>query len=234
LAAFVVLIAAKDNYIFDYSSEALIGERIERLEKEIAELKGDLIALRNAQEASAARNVAGDRVKKLENDVAKLIKENASLAAAQKKIANSIPKSGGVVQTIVERPSADVDERLDKLEAAIAAAQVPTQQTVVETVKPDETLTLRVNTLADRVFALETKVKEALDRADKGAGLPFDQYLTITKAHVEYFILGFLAFIALMFLLLLIALGRASRADNKIAQLVKLYQSSSRKSDDRK
>ena len=228
-AAFAVLIFAKDNYIFDYSSEALVSERFERLEREIAELKGDLIRLKSDRDAPAKRDEDADRLKKLEADVARLAKENAALLAAQKKIAGSIPKNAGVVQTIVERPSADVDERLDKLEAAIAA-----RLNVVETNGADEATALRVNTLADRVFALETSVKEALSRVDSGAGLPFDRYLDITKAHVEYFILGLLAFIVLMFLLLLIALGRASRAESKIAQLVKLYQSSSRKSEDRK
>jgi uncharacterized protein (UPF0335 family) len=231
--AFSVLLFAKDNYIFDYSSEALINERIERLEKEIGELKGELIAFNADLSALAKPSKDTIGIKKLEEAIARLTKESSALAAAQKKITASIPKSGGSTQTIVQRPSADTDDRLDKLEAAIADIQKTSAQPSGVNETADATA-LRVNTLADRVFALETNLKAAVARIDDGAGLPFDQYLTITKAHIEYFALGLLAFIALMFLLLLTALGRASRADGKIAQLVKLYQSSARKSEDRK
>ncbi|MDR2639620.1 MAG: hypothetical protein LBC09_07285 [Helicobacteraceae bacterium] len=237
VCALSVLVFAKDNYIFDYSSEALIGERIERLESEVAALKGELIALSANQIELAKSDKGFSGVKKLEEAIVKLTKENAALAAAQKKIAASIPKSAaGSVQTIVERPSAETDERLDKLEEAIAALQKAPAPTIAPSAggKTDDATALRINTLADRVFALETKLKETQARIDDSAGLPFDQYLTITKAHIEYFVLGLLAFIVLLFLLLLIALGRASRADSRIAQLVKLYQSSSRKSEDRK
>jgi hypothetical protein len=234
-----VLIFAKDNYIFDYSSEALIGERIERLESEIAAIKGELIALSANQIELAKSDGGASKIRKLEEAIAKLTKDNAALAAAQKKTAAAIPKSAGSVQTIVERPSAEIDERLAKLEETLAAIQKTpvAAQSVAQPkdgAKTDEATTLRVNTLADRVFALEANLKETQKRIDDSAGLPFDQYLTITKAHIEYFVLGLIAFIVLMFLLLLIALGRASRADGRIAQLVKLYQSSSRKSEDRK
>jgi hypothetical protein len=232
-----VLVFAKDNYIFDYASDALINERIDKIEKEIASLNGDLAALKKDQKdqtAIAKREGDAAKIKKLEGDVARLVKENASIVATHTKIINAQTAGARTSVQIVERPSADLDDRLEKLEASLAALQKTPASGGAAANANDSVTARKVDTLADRVFALEASAKEVASRVDNGAGLPFDQYLTITKAHIEYFILGLVVFVALLFLLLLIALGRASRAESKIAQLVKLYQSSSRKSEDRK
>jgi hypothetical protein len=243
LAAVVVLGFAKDNYIFDYAGDTYAQERLERLEREIAELKGELIALRRERvslEESA-------RLKKLEEETAKLVKQNAAIVAAQKKITSAKPVQNAKtqsVQTIIERPSAELTDRLDKLETTIENMQKKIEErseiTPFTPANNDarngggEELSARVKTIADRVFSLEGDVKELKSRVDSSAGLPFDEYINVTKAHIEYFILGLVGFVLLIFFLILIAIGRASRADSKIAQLVKLYQSSSRKSEDRK
>ncbi|MDR0747416.1 MAG: hypothetical protein LBE89_05925 [Helicobacteraceae bacterium] len=225
----VLFLGAKDNYVFDFKGDELLQGRIEMLEREVTVLQAQLNSLKNDAEI-AAKN-SGGVIKKLQADIAKLQKMPQPKAAV-----TAPPPSKQVIA--VDMPIAEMNERLTKLEADIAVLQksvaTASQPQPAVAVKNDFATLAQLNQLSDRTNRLEADIKEIGERLKEESGLPFDQYLEITKAHIEYFIMGLLAFIALIFLMLLAALGKASRADGKISQLIKLYQSSSKKIDDRK
>jgi peptidoglycan hydrolase CwlO-like protein len=228
--ALVLFLGAKDNYVFDFKGDELLQDKIELLEREVAALQTQLNSLKN--DAEIAMKNSGSAIKRLQTDIAKLQK-----TPQPKTVTPAPPSSTQVIA--VELPIAEMNERVTKLEAdivalqkSVTAASQPPQTPM--TIKNDFATQAQFNQMSERSNKLEADVKEIKERLQEDSGLPFDQYLEITKAHIEYFILGLLTFIVLSFLMLLAALGKASRADSKISQLIKLYQSSSKKIDDRK
>lgn len=238
-----LMVCAKDNFVFDYRADPDTENRLVKIEQEasalqtaVAALQADLAAL--AQRiASAPKGVDASRVTKLETAVSKLEK---SVAALSQSVKNA-PKTAAAAQTANSAAPAvsisnskallELSDRLDLIESELKNTVAPAPAAAHDTTKP---LTARVELLAEKVFTLESSIKEGLTQLENSAGLPFDRYLAVTKTHIEYFVLGLVIFVILMFLMLLSALGRAGRAEDKITQLVKLYQSSSRKMDDKK
>lgn len=224
LLAFTLTLVAKDNFIFDYRNDPLTMERIERLEREIGEMKAAVISLREGQKKSAAApsSVPAAEIKKLEASIAALKKEVNRLAAQKTPAQNGVKTQGGnegveALQTAIE----SVQDRLATLSSSTVA-------------KGDlAPMTMQIDLLNEKLLSLELALRENYAHVQSG-GLPFDRYLPVTKAHVEYFVMGLLIVLALLFLMLIVALGRGKRAEAKIAQLVKLYQSSNKKSDERK
>ncbi|GHV58936.1 hypothetical protein FACS1894103_1340 [Campylobacterota bacterium] len=255
LLAFAILsliVCAKDNFVFDYRADPDTENRVERIEREASELKTVVTKLQADQKALAQRTAnaqkAADaaRVAKLETAVSKLEKSVAALSqsvkTAPKTAANTAnTASAAAATTNAAAPAVSISnskallelsDRLDLIESELKNTVVPVPAATTDSVsKP---LTARVEVLAEKVFTLESNLKEGIALIENGAGLPFDSYLAVTKTHIEYFVLGLVIFVVLMFLMLLSALGRAGRAEDKITQLIKLYQSSSRKIDDKK
>ena len=242
-----LMVCAKDNFVFDYRADPDTENRLVKIEQEasalqtaVAALQADLAAL--AQRiANAPKGVDASRVTKLETAVSKLEKSLAALSqtvknapknAAASASTNSADNSAAPAVSISNSKALlELSDRLDMIESELKNTVAPAPAAAHDTTKP---LTARVELLAEKVFTLESSIKEGLTQLENSAGLPFDRYLAVTKTHIEYFVLGLVIFVILMFLMLLSALGRAGRAEDKITQLVKLYQSSSRKMDDKK
>lgn len=220
-------LGAKDNFIFDYRNDPMALERIERIEREIGEMKASVITLQKAQEKSVrtapAATAAPAQTKKLEESIAALKRDITRLEAAQK----SLPSKGA---------SATDTARLDALSEALFALRSRMDETTGATVGKGDLapLSMQIDLLNEKLLGLDLAMRENYAASQSSAGLPFDRYLPVTKAHVEYFVMGLLIVLAILFLMLIAALGRGKRAEEKIAQLVKLYQSSSKKIDDRK
>ncbi|MDR2905082.1 MAG: hypothetical protein LBU73_03910 [Helicobacteraceae bacterium] len=250
----------KDNFIFDYQANKAMNDRIERLEREIGQLKGQSANLQNERDDLARRNAAAGektnmllaQIERLQGEIAAQNARIAGIARQKTTIVMSAPEPSQKTSskaktpprnTIVQGIGDDVAGRLDNIEndinglkSAVRAladkiAHTPKNAgTDGETQEVDPMLEMKV---ADIESRLDSFVK-LLKTGGVMSGMPFEEYFSFTKQHLEYFILGLLGFILLLFLMVVAALGRAGRAEGKITQLVKLYQSSSRKFEDRK
>jgi hypothetical protein len=231
---------AKDNYVFDYRPDPELAARFEALDQEMYEIRDLIAALRSDQELlmlrlqSANDDKNDDKIKKLEAAVAKLTASVAKLATTAVSKPSAEQSGTKIVSTKYDDKIAELTARLEQINTAIAARVTALENKKVETVSATSSNDAQVETLTRRIVALENDIKSFAGRVKKDIVLPFDQYLEITKEHVEFFIIGLVAFVVLLFFMMLGAFGRAGRAESKIERLIKMYQSSSKNKDDRR
>ncbi|GHV04752.1 hypothetical protein AGMMS50229_06720 [Campylobacterota bacterium] len=240
---------AKDNYVFDYRLDPIVAERLDAIDREANDLRKEIASLKKDQELLTKQLQAAKAAAKPAAATPKTTKPVASAAAnkagaganSASVSAAATPKTAEAikaVQTQTDEKLGELGDRLAKLNTLFGSLtpRIEALEDKTRTIGANKSSSeaKQIEILSERVYALENKVQALQDQMAKSAGLPFDSYLDITKTHFEYFILGLLVFVVLLFLLLLITISKAINADNKISQLVKLYQSSSRKIDERK
>lgn len=219
-ALLAVSIFAKDNYIFDYKADPLLGAKIERLEREIGELKANDIELKQALANQPKPSVD---LNPLQRQIDQL-KRELQAQKSQKPVASKAIKNDSSRAEI-----AAVEQNLELLNLRID--QLKSKDNSQEIAK----LSKQIALLGERATAVEIANRQKqVQNSSHESDMPFSDYFVATKAQIEYGVLGFLIFIALSFLLTIIALGKASRAEAKVQSIVKLYQSGSRKIEEKK
>lgn len=216
----IIPLFAKDNFIFDYRYDPMIVEKIDRLEREIAELKASNINLKQTQQELVNRY----QTRPAQTDLRGVEREIAAL----KKAVQTRPQAKGT-QVAAVGDQKLIYEKIDNLEQAVE--QLKNRDSTLEFTKINRQLGL----LNERLSTQENLAKRELTPlVEKESDAPFSDFVVLTKSQVEYLILGVMIFIALIFLLAALALAKAKKAEEKVSQIVKLYQSSSRKIEDRK
>lgn len=222
IALFAISIFAKDNYIFDYKYDPMIAEKIERLEKEIGELKASNINLKKTQ---------SDLINRYQNrpepkvDLSGIERELAQLkrAVATTKAPKQTSAKPATLPASYIKDKIAIEEAIESLKKSVDLISNSSH----EFTKINRQISLLNERVSTQEIASKNQTKSEMD-------MPFSDYISLDKTQLEYVILGLLIFIALIFLLTTIALNRAKKAEEKVAQIVKLYQSSSRKIEDKK
>lgn len=217
ITLFATAIFAKDNYIFDHKFDPMLLERIERLEKEIAELKANNINLKKTQ---------SDLINRYQN------LPNISAIKAEvdaiKKGAKTQPKE---VVTKVIQPPASYNQEMSEIRSAIENLKHASDQLSTST-KDQTKINRQITLLNERISSLELSARKESVTPDHSA--PFSEFVTLGKKELEYLLIGSAIFLLLIFLLTSLSLRKATIAQKRVSQIVSLYQSSSRKIDDKK
>jgi hypothetical protein len=222
-----LLWGAKDNFIFDLSTDEETLDRIERIES-VQQAQQDRLDQLNTQgnlhtATLQSTKAAIDRLQKSQRQIAERLEAlSRGLGGASEhgtKGANGSPQS---------QNREDLQAQIDTLSMQIE--RLEPHQSGTDEAAPIATMKQQLSQLSDRIALLEKRPATAQQQRDQPTGglIPLEPF------YIDSFVFLTVGLMVMLFLILMAALSRTKEAEKRIARLAELYQSSSKKIEERK